>query len=67
MHESMFFNIDLTTGGTHALNAASLTATPAVTAANTDAIDAWVGFKPDTAVKVGLARFVTWYRGYYGA
>jgi UDP-glucuronate 4-epimerase len=34
------------------------------TAANTDALDAWVGFKPDTAVKVGVARFVQWYREY---
>ncbi len=34
------------------------------TAANTDALNAWVGFKPDTAVKVGVARFVTWYREY---
>ena len=37
------------------------------TAANTDALDAWVGFKPDTAVKMGVARFVTWYREFYGA
>jgi UDP-glucuronate 4-epimerase len=37
------------------------------TAANTDALDAWVGFKPDTAVKVGVARFVTWYREFYGS
>ncbi len=36
------------------------------TAANTDALNAWVGFKPDTAVKVGVARFVTWYREFYG-
>ena len=35
------------------------------TSANTDELDAWVGFKPDTAVKVGVARFVDWYRGYY--
>ncbi len=35
------------------------------TAANTDALDAWIGFKPDTAVTAGVARFVEWYRGYY--
>ena len=35
------------------------------TSANTDELDAWVGFKPDTAVKDGVARFVDWYRGYY--
>jgi len=24
------------------------------------------GYKPDTAVETGIARFVAWYRGYYG-
>ena len=36
------------------------------TSANTDALDAWVGFKPDTRVADGVRRFVDWYRGYYG-
>ncbi len=36
------------------------------TAANTDALDAWVGFKPDTRVVDGVKRFVDWYRNYYG-
>ena len=35
------------------------------TAANTDALDAWVGFKPDTRVVDGVKRFVDWYRSYY--
>jgi UDP-glucuronate 4-epimerase len=35
------------------------------TAANTDAMDAWVGFKPNTSVHKGVARFVDWYRNYY--
>lgn len=35
------------------------------TAADTDELNAWVEFKPDTAVKAGVARFVEWYRGYY--
>jgi UDP-glucuronate 4-epimerase len=35
------------------------------TAANTDELAAWVGFKPNTAVKEGVARFVNWYRTYY--
>ncbi len=26
-----------------------------------------VGFSPSTPIDVGLERFVTWYRGYYGA
>ncbi|MDO8775165.1 MAG: NAD-dependent epimerase [Burkholderiaceae bacterium] len=35
------------------------------TAANTDELDAWVGFKPNTSVQHGVARFVEWYRSYY--
>lgn len=35
------------------------------TSANTDELNAWVGFKPDTAVKAGVARFVEWYRTHY--
>jgi UDP-glucuronate 4-epimerase len=35
------------------------------TAANTDELNAWVGFKPDTPVQQGVARFVDWYLGYY--
>ena len=37
------------------------------TAANTDELDAWVGFKPGTEVRVGVERFVTWYRQYHGS
>ena len=35
------------------------------TAANTDELEAWVGFKPNTSVKEGVAQFVKWYRTYY--
>ena len=35
------------------------------TSANTDELDAWVGFKPNTAVADGVARFVDWYRSYH--
>jgi UDP-glucuronate 4-epimerase len=31
------------------------------TAANTDELNAWVGFKPNTSIKVGVVRFVDWY------
>lgn len=34
------------------------------TAANTDELNAWVGFKPNTAVMAGVARFVEWYCAY---
>jgi UDP-glucuronate 4-epimerase len=37
------------------------------TYANTDALDAAVGFKPDTPVEIGIANFVKWYRQYYNA
>jgi len=36
------------------------------TAADTSALEAWVGFKPNTPVREGVARFVTWYREFYG-
>ena len=36
------------------------------TYANTDALNDWVGFVPGTTVRDGIARFVGWYRGYYG-
>jgi len=35
------------------------------TSADTSELNAWVGFKPDTPVKEGVARFVQWYRGFY--
>jgi UDP-glucuronate 4-epimerase len=35
------------------------------TAANTDALNEWVGFKPDTAVTTGIANFVEWYLKHY--
>ena len=37
------------------------------TAADTAALEAWTGFKPNTPVKDGVARFVAWYREFYGA
>jgi len=35
------------------------------TAANTDELHSWVGFKPNTALQQGVARFVDWYLSYY--
>ena len=37
------------------------------TAANTDELNAWIGFKPNTAVSDGISSFVNWYRSYYNA
>jgi UDP-glucuronate 4-epimerase len=36
------------------------------TAADTSALEAWTGFKPNTPVNQGIARFVAWYREFYG-
>ncbi|MFM8525479.1 MAG: NAD-dependent epimerase [Cyanobacteriota bacterium] len=36
------------------------------TAADTSALEAWTGFRPNTRVRDGVARFVAWYRGFYG-
>jgi UDP-glucuronate 4-epimerase len=35
------------------------------TAADTSALEAWTGFRPNTTVNDGVARFVAWYRDYY--
>ena len=35
------------------------------TAADTTALEAWVGFKPYTAIETGVERFAQWYRQYY--
>ncbi len=35
------------------------------TYADTSALDAWVGFKPNTPLQVGVEKFVKWYRQYY--
>ena len=37
------------------------------TAADTSALEAWTGFRPNTCVKDGVARFVDWYRDFYDA
>jgi UDP-glucuronate 4-epimerase len=37
-----------------------------VTYADTSALNAWVGFKPNTALKAGLDKFVDWYVAYFG-
>ncbi len=36
------------------------------TAADTSALEAWTGFRPGTSVGEGVARFVAWYRQFYG-
>ena len=36
------------------------------TSADVDALMEAVGFKPDTPIETGVARFVEWYREYYG-
>jgi UDP-glucuronate 4-epimerase len=36
------------------------------TYADVDALVADVGFKPATPIEDGIARFIAWYRGYYG-
>lgn len=35
------------------------------TEANTEALKKWSGFKPNTPVKQGVSRFVSWYREFY--
>ena len=35
------------------------------TAANTSALEAWIGFRPNTSIDEGIERFVSWYKSYY--
>lgn len=35
------------------------------TASNTDALDDWIGFKPQTSISNGIERFINWYTSYY--
>ncbi|WP_347484686.1 NAD-dependent epimerase [Vandammella animalimorsus] len=35
------------------------------TAADTHALSSWIGFVPNTPIRVGVNRFVQWYREYY--
>lgn len=35
------------------------------TSADTSELDAWIGFKPNTPVEVGVGRFYEWYRKHY--
>ena len=36
------------------------------TAADTQALEEWVGFRPRTPIEDGLKRFASWYREFYG-
>ncbi|MFM7264952.1 MAG: NAD-dependent epimerase/dehydratase family protein [Cyanobium sp.] len=36
------------------------------TAADTSALEAWVGFRPSTPIATGVARFAAWYREFTG-
>ncbi len=36
------------------------------TAADTTALEEWVGFQPSTPIEVGVERFASWYRNYHG-
>ena len=36
------------------------------TAADTKALEDWVGFRPSTPIEEGVDRFARWYREFYG-
>ena len=36
------------------------------TAADTQALEDWIGFKPSTPIETGVAQFARWYREFYG-
>ena len=35
------------------------------TAADTQALEAWVGFKPSTQIEQGIQQFADWYQQFY--
>ena len=35
------------------------------TYADTQALEEWVGFKPYTPIKEGIAKFASWYKAFY--
>ena len=35
------------------------------TAANTDLLEDWIGFKPSTSIETGIEKFAKWYKDYY--
>ena len=35
------------------------------TESNTEALNKWIGYKPETTVEEGIKNFVDWYRDYY--
>ncbi len=37
------------------------------TAADTSALESWVGFRPSTAIETGIGHFAAWYRAFHGA
>ncbi len=36
------------------------------TAADTESLEKWIGFKPNTSIKDGIGKFIQWYKKYYG-
>jgi UDP-glucuronate 4-epimerase len=36
------------------------------TAADTTALESWVGFRPSTAIETGIGHFAAWYRAFHG-
>ena len=35
------------------------------TLANTQLLENWINFKPNTQLDIGLKKFVSWYKDYY--
>ena len=35
------------------------------TSSETDAIESWIGFKPNTPIELGIKKFINWYKEFY--
>ena len=36
-----------------------------ITISDTNALNEWIGFKPNTSIKEGISQFINWYKDYY--
>ena len=43
-----------------------VTAAGPASAADTSALEAWVGFRPTSSIGLGVGHFSAWYRCHYG-
>ena len=38
----------------------------AATISDTNSLEEWIGFKPNTSIEKGIKEFIKWYKDFYG-